>query len=126
MKFILPLLALILSSTCSLGQEKKTLEAKRISNPPKIDGVLDDPVWESLQAYGGFNMYQPGNEGPIPQGYETEVKMAYDNKNVYVGAYMYDPDPQGILSQFSQRDEIFVQADHFAILAIRRGCTSRD
>lgn len=115
MKLILPLLALLLSCTTSIGQEKKTLEAKRISTPPKIDGVLDDPVWKSLQAYGDFNMYQPGNEGEIPQGFETEVKMAYDNKNVYVAAYMYDPDPDAILSQFSQRDEIFVQADHFAV-----------
>lgn len=97
------------------AQETKTLNAQRIEQPPRIDGVLDDEVWESLPTYNDFFMYEPGNEGTIDPGYETEVKMAYDDKNVYVAAYMYDPDPDGIISQFSQRDEIFVQADHFAI-----------
>ncbi|MEP3401960.1 MAG: DUF5916 domain-containing protein [Gilvibacter sp.] len=97
------------------AQQNKNLEAKRISNPPKIDGVLDDAVWQELTAYGDFNMYEPGNEGTISDAYRTEVKMAYDDTGVYVAAAMYDPDASQILSQFSQRDEIFVQADVFTI-----------
>lgn len=109
------LLACLFVATSFYSQEKKTLEATRISNPPKIDGILDDEVWQSLPAYGDFKMYQPGNEGNVAAGYQTEVKMAYDDRAVYIAAYMYDPDPEGILSQFSQRDEIMVQADHFAV-----------
>ena len=60
-------------------------------------------------------MYQPGNEGTVDPNYQTEVKMAYDDKAVYVAAYMFDPDSGNILSQFSQRDEVFVQADNFSI-----------
>ncbi len=97
------------------SQEKKNLEAVRIEITPKIDGVLDDAIWDSLPAYGDFNMYEPGNAGSIDENYRTEVKMAYDDKNVYVAAYMYDPDPSTILAQFSQRDEVFVQADRFSI-----------
>lgn len=102
-------------SLLTYGQEQKNLEATRIDTPPKIDGILDEAVWESLPTYGDFNMYQPGNEGEVESGYETEVKMAYDNKNVYFAAYMYDPNPDQIISQFSQRDEVFVQADNFVI-----------
>ncbi|TDI78313.1 MAG: hydrolase, partial [Bacteroidetes bacterium] len=109
------LLACLFVATSFYSQEKKTLEATRISNPPKIDGILDDEVWQSLPAYGDFKMYQPGNEGIVAAEYGTEVKMAYDDKAVYIAAYMFDPDPDGILSQFSQRDEVFVQADHFAV-----------
>jgi len=109
------LLACLFVATSFYSQEKKTLEATRISNPPKIDGILDDEVWQSLPAYGDFKMYQPGNEGVVAAEYGTEVKMAYDDKAVYIAAYMFDPDPDGILSQFSQRDEVFVQADHFAV-----------
>ena len=109
------LFLLLLSFSILHSQDKKTIEAVRIDNTPKIDGVLDDPIWQSLPAYGNFFMYEPGNEGTIPEAYKTEVKMAYDDKAVYVAAYMYDPAPENILSQFSQRDEVFVQADHFAI-----------
>ncbi len=106
---------LLFYSVCSLAQEKKTIEATRITTTPKIDGILDDAIWETLPAYSDFYMYQPGNEGTIDPAYKTEVKMAYDNKAVYFAAYMFDPNPEQILSQFSQRDEVFVQADQFYV-----------
>ncbi len=115
MKHQFLLLLLLIGSFSVSSQEKKNLEATRIDNPPRIDGILDDEVWQSLPTYGDFFMYQPGNEGTIPDEYRTEVKMAYDDNAVYVGAYMFDDRPDEILSQFSQRDEVFVQADHFAI-----------
>jgi hypothetical protein len=98
-----------------ISQEKKSIEAIRIDNPPKIDGVLDDTVWKSLPVAQDFFMYEPGNEGTIPDGFNTDVKIAYDDRAIYVAAYLYDPNPKKIFSQFSQRDEVFVQADHFSI-----------
>lgn len=106
---------MLFGTQLSHAQEKKLLQATRISTTPKIDGVLDDPVWESLTAYSDFNMYEPGTEGTVDAAYKTEVKFAYDDKAVYVAAYLFDPNPNDILSQFSQRDDIFVQADHFSI-----------
>lgn len=108
-------ISLLFLGNLLFAQEKKTIEAARISNPPRIDGILDDEVWQSLPSYGDFNMYQPGNEGAIDPAYQTEVKMAYDDKAVYFAAYMSDPNPEEILRQFSQRDEVFVQADRFFI-----------
>jgi len=98
-----------------ISQVKKSIEATRIDTPPKIDGILDESLWESLPIATDFNMYEPGNDVPITKGYETEVKIAYDNMAIYVAAYMYDPKPDNIASQFSQRDEVFVQADHFSV-----------
>lgn len=106
------LLSFILSTT---AQEQKTLLAQRISKAPKIDGLLDDEIWENVTTYSDFNMFEPGNEGVITYDYRTEVKMAYDDKAVYIAAYMFDPNPDEIPRQFSQRDEIFTQADHFAV-----------
>ena len=99
----------------SHAQNNKELIATRITNAPKIDGVLDDEVWKSLPKYGNFNMYEPGNEGDITEAYQSEIQMGYDDKAVYFAAYLYHPNPTSIAQQFSQRDEIFVQADHFAI-----------
>ncbi|WP_108807475.1 DUF5916 domain-containing protein [Aquimarina spinulae] len=99
----------------SFAQERKEIIAERINNPPKIDGVLDDDVWKTIPAHGNFQMWQPGNEGEIPKEIQSEVKMAYDNKAVYFGVYLYDDQPDAVLRQFSQRDDIFVQTDHFSI-----------
>ncbi|WP_109434891.1 MULTISPECIES: DUF5916 domain-containing protein [Aquimarina] len=99
----------------SFAQERKEINAQRISNPPKIDGILDDDVWKTIPANGGFHMWRPGNEGEIPQNLQSEVKMAYDNKAVYFAAYLHDDQVNRMLKQFSQRDNVFVQADFFSI-----------
>ena len=112
--FLLIIILFISLKGISQQQEKK-LQAIRITTPPKIDGVLDDPVWKSIPPSGDFVMFEPGNEGIIPDNLKTEVKMAYDDKAIYIAAYLYHSDPESIASQFSQRDEIFVQADHFMV-----------
>ena len=115
LKYLLVVFFILNSVICSAQERKKTIEAVRIDDPPKIDGILDDNIWQSIPANGDFFMYEPGNEGTIDPSYKTEVKMAYDDKAVYVAAYMFDPNPSEIFSQFSQRDEVFVQADQFRV-----------
>ena len=115
MRHLLVLL-LILSSTASFfSQEKKEIVANRTNNPPKIDGILNDELWKSLPAVSDFNMFEPGNEGLISKEYQTLVKMAYDDNAVYIAVFMFDPNPDKILRQLSQRDEVFVQADLFYV-----------
>jgi len=99
----------------SVFSQTKELTATRITTPPKIDGVLDDTVWDQLTTYGDFHMFEPGNEGVIPEDVRTEVKMAYDDKAIYIAAYLYDSEPDLIPSQFSQRDEVRSQADNFVV-----------
>ena len=109
-------LLLFLSSTASFfSQEKKEIVANRINIPPKIDGILNDDLWKSLPAVSDFNMFEPGNEGLISKEYQTLVKMAYDDNAVYIAVFMFDPNPDKILRQLSQRDEVFVQADLFYV-----------
>lgn len=116
MTFRLSILVLTLTiSFSSIAQESKTLQATRITTPPKIDGTLDDSVWENLPVYSDFFMLEPSNEGNASQELRTEVKLAYDDKAVYVAAYMYDNEPDLIPKQFSQRDDTDVQADLFMI-----------
>ncbi|RMB59542.1 hydrolase [Dokdonia sinensis] len=97
------------------AQESKTIRATRITNAPKIDGILDDTVWKNLPTYNQFYMLEPSNEGLAAPEVQTEIKLAYDDLAVYVAAYMYDDQPELIPMQFSQRDEVFVQADQFMV-----------
>lgn len=115
MRCILSLLLLLLGTSTFFSQEKKAIEASRISNPPKIDGLLNDDIWKSISGVSDFKMFEPGNEGLISQEYQTIIKMAYDDNAIYIAAHMFDPNPSKILRQLSQRDDVFVQADLFCI-----------
>jgi len=115
MKNIFFFLIVLLNCSFIFSQEKKTLTATRISETPKIDGVLDDTVWNNLPYYGDFNMLEPGTQGDISFGYQTRVQLAYDDTAVYIAAYMEDPNPSNIASQFSQRDDVRAQADFIAV-----------
>ena len=115
MRNIVFFLSVLLHTTLLFSQQEKTLTATRISEAPKIDGVLDDIVWNNLPYYGDFNMLEPGTQGDIPLGYQTKVQLAYDDTAVYIAAYMEDPNPGSIASQFSQRDDVRAQADFIAV-----------
>jgi hypothetical protein len=106
---------IFLFSLSTLAQDKKTINATRINNAPKIDGVLDDTVWSEVPKYGDFHMLEPGIEGEISEGFETEIQFAYDGKAVYIAGYMYDPDPSLIDSELRQRDDLGGQADLFTL-----------
>ncbi len=121
MKSVLCLFIAILYANYSFSQQNtvsnptKTIKAIRIDSPPKIDGKLDDAIWQTLPTYGNFLMLEPNNTGKERDTHKTEVKMAYDDEAVYFAVSLYDNEPDRILKQFSQRDNIRVQADNFFI-----------
>ncbi len=81
---------------------RKSIRAIRISKPLKIDGKLDEPFWKTLPVAGDFVEYSPRNGSRPPS--KTEVRFAYDDMALYVGAIMYDAHPDSIFKQLGQRD----------------------
>jgi Domain of unknown function (DUF5916)/Carbohydrate family 9 binding domain-like len=59
------------------------LIATRTATPPKIDGRLDDAAWRAAVPSGGFTQHYP-EEGAAPSE-QTEVRVLYDDRNLYVG-----------------------------------------
>ena len=70
----------------------------------KIDGHMTDGVWARVKPTGDFTQYMP-NPGKSPSQ-QTEVRIAYDDSNIYVFARMYDSAPDSILKQISGRDRM--------------------
>lgn len=108
------LLMLTLVAVGSYAQDKKTLNIKRSTDAPKIDGVLDDKVWENADIATDFIQFEPeiGNKRDPSQ--RTEVKISYDDEAIYVSAHLYD-DPNLIMSQLTSRDN-FGQSDFFLVV----------
>ena len=97
-----------------LTKDKKVLNITRADIAPKIDGVLDDAVWQNAEVATGFIQFRPEIGNTLPSEQRTEVKMTYDDKAIYVGAYLYD-DPTKIMRQLTSRDN-FGQNDFFAVV----------
>ena len=102
------LIIFLLSYNISQGQTdsaflaRKTIQAVRISKPPKIDGKLDEPFWKTLPKAGDFVEYTPRNKTHPP--YKTEVMFAYDDDALYAAGIMYDPYPDSIFKELGRRD----------------------
>ena len=96
------------------AQTKKVYQITRTLTPPNIDGVINEGIWNNLQIATDFIQFRPDvGKSPIKEK-RTEVKMCYDDKAIYIAAYLYD-NPDDIMRQFTQRDN-FGQSDFFGII----------
>ena len=94
--------------------ERKELTAMRIETSPRIDGYLDDEVWMSANEARDFYQYIPYNDRS--PSLPTIVKVLYDDNAIYIGAKLFDPEPDSILTQLGIRDaDSRINADQFYI-----------
>jgi len=80
------------------------LESIKTSSPPKIDGVLDDPVWQKARGYSDFRSYSP-DYGGLPKE-KTIVYSAYDADNLYFAFKCCESQPGKIIGTIGKRDTI--------------------
>jgi len=81
----------------------KVAHATRIVGPaPRIDGELNDPVWQQATVISDFVQKIPA-EGASPS-VETEVRILYDDHGLYVGARLRRSDPRVIRTSITRRD----------------------
>lgn len=71
---------------------------------PIIDGVLDDPCWNTGDWEGDFTQWIP-TEGAKPS-HPTQLKILYDDKNIYVAIRAFDAEPKKISRKAGKRDEM--------------------
>jgi len=111
MKHIYLFLILLIVSRSVAQDSLKKYAATRITQAPKMDGVLDDEAWKEISVAADFLQNTP-SEGKKAT-YPTEVKIVYDNIAVYVGVMMYDSLPNKILHELGNRDAGDLNADYF-------------
>lgn len=93
------------------SQNKKTYHIKRTHRAPKIDGILNDDIWQESEEAKDFTQFRPEMGIKDTMGIKTIVKVTYDDNAIYFGAYLYD-DPSKIMRQITTRDN-FGQSDFF-------------
>ncbi|MFC2161127.1 DUF5916 domain-containing protein [Acidobacteriota bacterium] len=92
------------SAYASPQEKKELLIPYKTSTPPKIDGVLDDPVWQNSPQDSGFQTYHPDYGKNMI--YDTIVYYAYDEENLYYAFRCFDSEPDKIKASVKNRDNI--------------------
>ncbi|MDB9782388.1 carbohydrate binding family 9 domain-containing protein [Winogradskyella sp.] len=98
----------------SSAQDKKTLNIVRTTKAPKIDGILNEAIWQNAEIATDFVQFQPEIGNLRVKSQRTEVKITYDDNAIYIGAHLYD-DPSKIMKQLTSRDN-FGQSDFFLVV----------
>ncbi|MCB0664206.1 MAG: carbohydrate binding family 9 domain-containing protein [Saprospiraceae bacterium] len=113
-------LLLFLLSTAE-AQETRNLQAsyqlsiQSTTLPITIDGELDESVWETAEVATDFWMSFPVDDRRVAKEIQTEVRMTYDENNIYVAAKCYGGGPYII--QSLKRDNMeFWNGDAFAVV----------
>jgi hypothetical protein len=116
MKRALICLCMLITISFLNAQDKKTLTITKTDNAPKIDGILDDAIWETVEIATDFVQYDPDMGNTAKEHQKTEVRIVYNDQAIYIAAYLHEK-PEDILRVFSPRDD-FGQADYFGVTFI--------
>jgi len=100
------------------AQAEKTdthrIHALRVTDPIKIDGVLNERAWATAESATDFRQESPIEGAPASE--QTEVRVLYDNKNVYVGIRAFDSEPAKINARDLVRDSPLGTDDRIEII----------
>ena len=90
-----------------------TVRAVRVAEPLRIDGALDERVYDQVAAISGFIQNDPDQGAPASE--KTEVWLLFDDDHVYVVAKCWETRPDRLVASEMRRDNIrIVRDDNFA------------
>ena len=122
---ILTLNSLALGATAGAAQddasrpslpEAATFQVSLASGPVNVDGIMNEPAWDTAVRFPLPYEWFPGDNVTPPV--ETECWVTYDISNFYFACHAFDPNPSAIRAHYADRDDLgrTTQDDHFVIL----------
>ena len=107
------MLAVLVAPALLHAQQSPLARASRVAAPPVIDGRRDDDAWSGLEPLEGFTQREPSEGQPVSQ--PTEVRVGHDDAALYIGAWLFDEDPSGIVTGQTLRDASLNDSDAFVV-----------
>ena len=77
------------------------LHLTRLSAPIQLDGRIDEPAWQAVAPLP-LTMFTPTFNGQLTE--RTELRVAYDDRYLYLGGRMFDSDARGVRTNTLYRD----------------------
>jgi len=108
---------LLIFALCTSLQEfplaAEEIVALRASDPPRIDGLLDDQIWNESPQVTQFVQIEPVLGDPVSE--PTKVWLALDDRNLYV-AFRCHADPSTITAKELARDVSLGEDDRVQVI----------
>ena len=82
---------------------RPSVTAVRADVSPRIDGKLDDAVWQRATRLAEFVQVRPLDGAPATE--DTEVWVAYDSGNIYFAMHAHYTDPRIVRANRVDRDQ---------------------
>lgn len=90
------------------------INATKTKGVIKIDGVLNEADWKNIKPISNFFRIEPKQDGKYL--HTTEVKVLFDDENLYIGAFCKDSlGKKGIRVQDLRRDFNYGENDVFGV-----------
>jgi Domain of unknown function (DUF5916)/Carbohydrate family 9 binding domain-like len=102
------------SLTLTSPDGRRQVGAVRADAPVNVDGVLDEPVWTRAVPATDFVQADPSEGQPATE--ITEVRVAFDDENLYIAAVCRDSAPAGIVVNDIRKDFTGRDQDTFEVL----------
>ncbi len=103
--------------------ERKIARAVRVEESPKIDGDLDEAIWQGVPTITEFTQRDPAEGEPATE--KTSVQIIYNDTAIFFGVICFDSEPEKILATERARDgggassvwdDAFLSDDTFEII----------
>jgi len=85
--------------------------AVRTSGVITIDGVVSEDAWGDAEILTGFIQSKPNTGYPATE--RSEVRILYDDEKLYIGAILYDREPDLLVAQRMEQDFMSRDEDVF-------------
>ncbi|MBK8515654.1 MAG: carbohydrate binding family 9 domain-containing protein [Saprospiraceae bacterium] len=86
------------------NEKTKFVQAKRLENPIKIDGILNEGEWTSGTVIDKFTQFRPNPGQNELAGHKTIAYILYDDTGIYFGGKCYEQSKDSISTELIGRD----------------------
>jgi hypothetical protein len=69
-----------------------------------VDGVLEESAWQAAEVFSDFRQREPNDGEPVSE--RTEVRLLAGPDALYIGAWLYDSEPEEIRATLVRRDVV--------------------
>jgi hypothetical protein len=103
------------SETVRDDEGRAVVRAVPLPSPMQFDGRLDEPFYRDTKPFGDFIQQEPHDGEPATD--KTEAWVFFDDRNVYVGARLWETDPTRRVMSDMRRDSFnLYNNDHIAVI----------